>query len=321
MYYEKALRLVTNLERLDEDSTDDLLCKKCDGEDDPYEIKSVEYLDADNWLQEGTSTKSWQIEENLVLGSPRYNHGMVAVGSCLVVVGGSTFEDPNSSVEVLDTERNIVWKLPELQGYVFGAYNVVAVSTGIISIQVWYDEDEDDPDPISQDSGETLSLVDSNSFCFTRLMALNPGQLKVLRQYAEPSMTLPQSVRDETNEGIEVKATWETGCCCCGGGGGVVLLLFVDAVVVLLQVEPTLVGVDSVLVRLLLVVLTRLSFLLLLLLRRVASRLGCFCGPVSRVCCFCGGVVLVVVLVVGRSCGGCSWSLSSSLLLSLGTTG
>ena len=28
MYYEKALRLVTNLERLDEDSTDDLLCKK-----------------------------------------------------------------------------------------------------------------------------------------------------------------------------------------------------------------------------------------------------------------------------------------------------
>ena len=95
-----------------------------DGEDDPYEIKSVEYLDADNWLQEGTSTKSWQIEENLVLGSPRYNHGMVAVGSCLVVVGGSTFEDPNSSVEVLDTERNIVWKLPELQGYVFGAYNI-----------------------------------------------------------------------------------------------------------------------------------------------------------------------------------------------------
>ena len=115
-----------------------------DEEDGPYDmaVGSIEFLDVDDWLKKGhqsatsmsTSTKSWQMDNNLVLRSRRFEHGMVRVGSCLVVVGGSTFDDTLYSVEVLDTQRNIVWDLPELRGYVFGAYNVVAISTGMVRV-------------------------------------------------------------------------------------------------------------------------------------------------------------------------------------------
>ena len=175
-------------------------------EDDPYykNLGSVEYLDCDDWLTEGPpistsmspSTKSWNIHNDLVLGTPRYNHGMVRVGSCLVVVGGGNSEsafhfskEPLLSAEVLDTQRNFVWELPEMkQGK--QDTSVVAVSTGIVTIGV-----------------EALSLVDKHSLCFLRLMALgkSPYRPKVLKQGAEPSDEVDAiATVEETSKGIKV---------------------------------------------------------------------------------------------------------------------
>ena len=146
---------------------------------EPY-VSSVEYLDVDDWLKEGppsatsvsTSTMSWQIHKALSLRTPRCDHGMVRVGSCLVVVGGHKIGDSCHSVEALDTQRNVVWELREIQGAVGGVYNVVAISTGIILISVWYTEYLSD-----QDSGERLSLVDMNSMCFAQLIALGKASM------------------------------------------------------------------------------------------------------------------------------------------------
>ena len=143
---------------------------------EPY-VSSVEYLDVDDWLKEGppsatsvsTSTMSWQIHKALSLRTPRCDHGMVRVGSCLVVVGGHKIGDSCHSVEALDTQRNVVWELPEIQGAVGGVYNVVAISSGIILINGWYST--------HQDSGERLSLVDMNSMCFAQLMALGKASM------------------------------------------------------------------------------------------------------------------------------------------------
>ena len=75
-------------------------------------LRSVEYLDLGGRDVEGLSDDElWQYEGNLQLSAPRSNHAVVQVGQCLVVAGGSTGENPVSSVEVLDTARNMVWEM------------------------------------------------------------------------------------------------------------------------------------------------------------------------------------------------------------------
>ena len=149
------------------------------GKESERPLGSVEYLEFDDWLKEGpqsgqylsAETNSWKVHKDLVLGTPRCNHGVVKLGSCLIVVGGDKtgvihlLGDPNPeeseeirrSVEVLDTQRNLVWKLPDKKSF----HNVVALlSTGITII----------PDPLYPQVSGTLSLVDKNSACFARLM-------------------------------------------------------------------------------------------------------------------------------------------------------
>ena len=57
---------------------------------------------------------SWRMEPHLSLSSPRADHAMAKVGSCLVVAGGCTPYDMSGTVEVLDVQRGVFWSLPNL---------------------------------------------------------------------------------------------------------------------------------------------------------------------------------------------------------------
>ena len=96
------------------------------------------------------------------LSVPRWMHGVVAVGSCLIVLGGFT---EASTAEVLDTRRNTVWTLPRSSGLRFACCAVVH-SKGIAVIG-----------GSDNASCETLSLIDKNSRCFGRLMELAPSTI------------------------------------------------------------------------------------------------------------------------------------------------
>ena len=133
-------------------------------------LDSVEYLEFEDWRKAGSRnpsselpfTKSWKIDEDLVLDNGRFSHSVVRVGSCLIVVGGDGPDaDSRYSVEVLDTKRNLVWELPE-RGIGLLNQSVVAISKGIAIISCWG----------SGNAVETLSLVDKNTACFARLMSL-----------------------------------------------------------------------------------------------------------------------------------------------------
>ena len=136
--------------------------------------KSVEYLEFDGLLDNTASSattvfpfsKSWTVHSDLSLNTPRKLHAVVQVGSCLVVAGGLTNgNDPLRSVEVLDTLKSIVWKLPQLR---HGrsekgrdGCSMVYLSRGATLI--------DPCDPL--DLWQTLSLGDKNSWLFARLLA------------------------------------------------------------------------------------------------------------------------------------------------------
>ena len=92
-------------------------------------LRSVEYLDMlpdsgndGNEFEESTiaSSLSWKMHKDLVLPVPRVGHSVVRLGTCLVVAGGRSekffvLEDEVPFVEVLDTKRNKVWRLPQLR--------------------------------------------------------------------------------------------------------------------------------------------------------------------------------------------------------------
>ena len=134
-------------------------------------LKSVEYLEM--YDPSGIETMNtanavfsssfrWTRHDKLNLSSRRRDHGVVAVGSCLIVVGG--FLAPYT-VEVLDTGRNTIWTFPRSTGPDDG-YSAVVHSNGIAVIG---------------GSGNarcaTLSLVDKNTWCFRRLTEQVPRSI------------------------------------------------------------------------------------------------------------------------------------------------
>ena len=60
------------------------------------------------------ANSSWRMEPHLSLSSPRADHAVSKVGSCLVVAGGCTHCTMLGTVQVLDVQRGIVWSLPNL---------------------------------------------------------------------------------------------------------------------------------------------------------------------------------------------------------------
>ena len=128
-------------------------------------LYTVEYLDYatpcdnDETKKETGSTfisfsPTWITHSELRLSNSRGSCAMVAVGSCLVVAGGGW---GNSTVEVLDTNRNRVWNLPSLGNDRFDC-TMVAVANQVAVIGGW-----------ENPSCTTLPLLDRNSWCFRRL--------------------------------------------------------------------------------------------------------------------------------------------------------
>ena len=126
-------------------------------------VDSVEYLDyatpCDNHEtkeQTGSSfisfSPTWTTQSELRLSNARSPCAVVAVGSCLVVVGR-----PSRTVEVLDTHRNRVWNLPGLQEDRWGC-SMVSVANQVAVIGGW-----------ENPSCATLPLLDRKSWCFRRL--------------------------------------------------------------------------------------------------------------------------------------------------------
>ena len=115
-------------------------------------LNSVEYLEFNEAFRENNETagfifpssSEWTIHNDLVLSLPRYLHAVVAVGSCLIVVGGHTLK----SGEVFDTKRNVVFKLPDMTT-ARNTPSMVSMSDGIVVIGGH-----------NLDSSETLPLID-----------------------------------------------------------------------------------------------------------------------------------------------------------------
>ena len=134
------------------------------GRNEDGNLDSVEYIDfetpcdSDATKKETCSTfislsSTWITHSALVLSNPRDCCAMVAMGSCLVVTGGWD----NSTVEVLDTNRNLVWNLPLLENPRDGC-SIVTVANQVAVIGGGRNS-----------TCATLPLMDRNSWCFRRL--------------------------------------------------------------------------------------------------------------------------------------------------------
>ena len=111
------------------------------------------------------STKSWKIQEDLALDADRFQHCVVKVGSCLVVAGGLTRDNEGlSSVEVMDTEQHVMWKLPSMttkRNY----GNMVAISNGILAIS-GKEKDSCECLALTEKKTETKVCIAASCLCF-----------------------------------------------------------------------------------------------------------------------------------------------------------
>ena len=122
------------------------------GSDGSSFLNSVEYLEFNEASRENNETagfifpssSEWTVHKDLVLSVARYLHAIVRVGPCLIVAGGEILK----SVEVLDTERNVVFNLPDMTAK-RNAPSMVSMSDGIVVIGGH-----------KLDSSETLPLID-----------------------------------------------------------------------------------------------------------------------------------------------------------------
>ena len=119
-------------------------------------VNSVEYLEFMKSSSETNadvnivfpSSSKWKVHKELVLSVPRKLHGVVNVGTSLIVAGG--YGDYYlKSVEVLDTKRNVAFKLPDMTVGRDGL-SVVSFPDGIAVIG----------GRCCRDTCETLSLIE-----------------------------------------------------------------------------------------------------------------------------------------------------------------
>ena len=140
------------------------------GWDEHGYLDSVEYLDYatpfdNDEIKKVTGStfisfsSAWTTHSDLVFSNAPRSCAMVAVGSCLVVVGGLD----NPTVEVLDTHRNRVWNFPLLGN---GRYDCSMVTA---ANQVAVIGGRFDP------TCATLPLLDKNSWCFRQLCWQQPN--------------------------------------------------------------------------------------------------------------------------------------------------
>ena len=135
------------------------------------DLKSVEYLEIHNPSGNETmntagavfpSSCRWTRHDQLNLSMRRCDHAVVAIGSCLIVMGDFL---ARINAEVLDTRRNTVWSFPQSTGSRY-LCSAVVHSRGIAVIG------GDD-----NASCATLSLFDKNTWCFRRLIEQVPSTI------------------------------------------------------------------------------------------------------------------------------------------------
>ena len=140
------------------------------GRNEHGNLDSVEYIDfampCDNEKPKEemaptviSFSSRWTTHSDLVLSNARSSCAVVAVGSCLVVVGGLH----NPTVEVLDTSRNRLWNLPPFGNDRY-CCSMVTLADQIAVIGGW-----------GCPSCVTLPLLDKNSWCFCRLSEQHPN--------------------------------------------------------------------------------------------------------------------------------------------------
>ena len=158
-------------------------------------LKSVEYLEFhDPSGNETMNTASavfpsscrWTHHDQLNLSMRRSYHAVVAVGSCLIVMGGFRAA---TTVEVVDTRRKTVWNDPQLTNVLRFGCSAVVHSRGIAVIS------GDD-----NASCATLSLVDKNTWCFRRLTEQVPSTIFGTRKYSLPSAPKRTTALKESHE-------------------------------------------------------------------------------------------------------------------------
>ena len=96
-------------------------------------LDSVEYLEftcSENASSLFPSTSSWTIHETLVLPEPLSVNAVAKVGKCMIVAG----TEDNVLVQVLDTQRNVVWSLPTCGDGDDDYCTMVSTSRGIMAI-------------------------------------------------------------------------------------------------------------------------------------------------------------------------------------------
>ena len=139
------------------------------GENEHGDLDSVEYLDyatpCDNDQAKSKTgsrfisfSPTWTTHSELRLFDARRPCAMVAMGSCLVVAGGS-----RQTLEVLDTHRNRVWNLPPLDNHRNGC-SMVTVANQVAVIGGWRNP-----------TCATMPLMDKNTWCFRRLCEQKPS--------------------------------------------------------------------------------------------------------------------------------------------------
>ena len=135
-------------------------------------LSSVEYPEFDDRLNDTSTSEpsvfqtamSWQTDKDLFLDMNRRDHAMVKVGSCLVIVGGWCQGGVYGwSVEVVDTQHTMIWKLQDITRGTTCPFKILALSDGILVIG------GDNEKAFS----EKLSLVDKNSGVFTRMLEMD----------------------------------------------------------------------------------------------------------------------------------------------------
>ena len=134
------------------------------------ELDSVEYIDiarpCDNnektEKETGSSvislSSSWTTHSDLLLSVARLSCAAVAMGSCLVVTGGSS-----PTVDVLDTHHNRTWNLPQFRNRL-ERRSIVAVANQIAVIG-----------GTRNPTCATFPLMDKNSWCFRQLCEQQPN--------------------------------------------------------------------------------------------------------------------------------------------------
>lgn len=118
---------------------------------DETTLNTIEYLNVN--LDTGMPAGQWTMSTTNMTEERNYP-AVAAVGHCLVIIGGDDDDDNDlSSAEVLDTERDVGWMLPDMSVPRFSCAAVTLGGTTVVALGGWGNED-------ATDSVESITLIE-----------------------------------------------------------------------------------------------------------------------------------------------------------------